>query len=140
MAQLDNFLMTVFCILSALKYLFLCATGCLWNCRGGIALEDWMHGALSRSPPARCDSEVLLTVQNVFFFLFVVLWEVYGDELFEVVKSNGDGVSRMCFSQVGNCDIENACERVGIGCIGGDSDSAAGWSSVKTCPATRSCY
>lgn len=31
----------------------------------------------------------------------------------------GDGVSRMCFSHVGNCDIENACERVDIQCLGG---------------------
>lgn len=31
----------------------------------------------------------------------------------------GDGVSRMCFSQVGNCDIGNACERVDIRCLGG---------------------
>lgn len=31
----------------------------------------------------------------------------------------GDGVSRMCSSQVGNCDIENACERVDIWCLWG---------------------
>lgn len=27
----------------------------------------------------------------------------------------------MCFSQVGNCDLENACERVDIWCLGGIS-------------------
>lgn len=31
--------------------------------RGGIALEDWMHGALSRSSPACFDTEVLLTTK-----------------------------------------------------------------------------
>lgn len=44
----------------------------LWKWSGGIALGDWMHGALSCSPLACFDSEVLLAVQdlNVFFCLF----------------------------------------------------------------------
>ena len=45
-----------------------------------------MHGALSRSPPACFDSDVLLRVQD-FRMFFVVIWEVFQDvELCEVVK------------------------------------------------------
>lgn len=37
----------------------------------------------------------------------------------------GGGVRRMCFSQVGNRENENACERVGIRHFWRDCDSAA---------------
>lgn len=69
--------MTVFCIFKCFKVpLLLSATGSvtLWNWSGGFALEDWMHGALSRSPLACFDSEVLFTVQD-FRMFFVVLGE-----------------------------------------------------------------
>lgn len=55
-------------------------------------------------------------LENVFLSRFgsFFFWDV---KLCEVVKSV-TVLCRMCFSQVGNCDIQNACERVDIGFLG----------------------
>ena len=59
-------------------------------------------------------------------FFFVVLREVCCERWSCALGLKSVAVlSRMCFSQVGNCDIENAREHVGIKCLGGIGDYAA---------------
>lgn len=149
-----SFLMTVFCIFKCFKVPLPLVCNRLWNimglewwyCFGGLGARSsftlstgllWQWGI--------ANSSGLENVVFIFFFLFVFLSGALGGfSRCRVVRSRkiGDGLSRMCFGQVGNCDIGNACERVGFSVFWRDSDSAAWWNSVKRCllPTTRSCF
>lgn len=111
--------MTVFCIFKCFKVPLplVCIRLCdlmelgWWNCVGkarGLARSLlWQWGIVNSSG----FRNVFLSCFGRFFF-FLRRRAVWGCKM-------GDGVSRMCSSQVGNCDIENACERVDIWCLWG---------------------